>query len=145
MSVGDLEIRPGLVIPEEEIRESASRSSGPGGQHVNKTNTRVTLRWGLGKSKAVTEAQRARLLHALRSRLTGDAELIVNAEQSRSRSQNRELARARIVALVDRALEVRRKRRPTRPSRAARVRVRDAKSRRGDLKKGRRQVRRDSD
>ena len=69
--MSDLVVQPGLVIPAAELRESASRSGGPGGQHVNKTSTRVTLRWNLRESTCVTPAQRSeRLAELLRDALT---------------------------------------------------------------------------
>ena len=62
----DIEIYGGLIIPDSELREQASRASGPGGQHVNKTSTRVTLRWRPGESAALNPAQRTRLLEGLK-------------------------------------------------------------------------------
>jgi len=145
MSPNGLIILPDLVIPEDEIEESASRASGPGGQHVNKTNTRVTLRINLRTSRALTEGQREELLRVLSSRLTANGELIVHADRTRSRSRNREQARARIVELLGKALRERATRRATRPSRASKLRLRRAKARRGELKKQRLRVRSDHD
>ena len=136
----DLEICAGLVIPDDEIAESASRASGPGGQHVNKTNTRVTLRWSVRDSRALSEDQRERLLEGLAGRLTGAGELIVSAERTRSRSRNRDHARRRIAEIVAESLEVVTPRVPTRASRSSRSRVRADKARRGSLKKQRSRV-----
>jgi ribosome-associated protein len=141
----DLEIRRGLVIPGEELREAASRSGGPGGQHVNKASTRVTLRWRLGSSSAVSEAQRARLRRRLASRLTRADELVVHAGGARSRARNRERARERLAELVREGLAVRRARRPTRPSGASRERRLEGKRRRASVKSTRGGVRADSD
>jgi len=142
---GDIPVRPGLAIPEAELVELASRASGPGGQHVNKSATRVTLRWRPGESGVLSEAQRRRLLVALRGRLTRDGELVVHADRERSRRRNREAARARIAELVREGLEVPRHRRKTAPTRASRLRRRDEKRQRGDLKRKRGRVRSSDD
>lgn len=136
----DLEIDSNLTIPEAEIREAASRASGPGGQHVNKTNTRVTLRWNIRQSRALDGRQRAQLLQRLRVRLTLEGDLLVNADRSRSRARNREDARQRIVELVREALTERVPRVPTRPSRASKLRVQKAKSIRSAIKSRRGRV-----
>lgn len=141
----NLTVLPGLVIPSDEILESASRASGPGGQHVNKTNTRVTLRFNLKTSRALTPGQRARLLRSLGRRLTTNGDLVVHADRSRSRSRNRDDARARIVELLVHALHIPASRQATRPSRASKRRVRTEKGRRGDLKRQRARVRTDHD
>lgn len=145
MSPADLIVRRDLVIPAGELRESASRAGGPGGQHVDKTSTRVTLRWRVTESAALTAVQRARLLRRLASRLTRRGELVVHARRFRSRPRNRELARERIAELVRDALAIRRPRLATRASRAARARALDAKKRRAAVKRQRRPVDRDPD
>ena len=138
MAQADIELGQGLKIPAAELRQLASRSSGPGGQHVNKSATRVTLRWNLRSSQALDETRRQRLLERLASRLTAGGELIVHAEASRSRARNLDAARERMADLVADALEVPLSRRPTRPSRASRVRQQKAKRQRSDLKRSRR-------
>jgi ribosome-associated protein len=120
MSRRDLEIRRNLIIPASELEETASRSGGPGGQHVNKTSTRVTLRWNVRHSSALSDAQRARLLARLDPRLTRGGALVVHSGRTRSRAQNREAARERLAELVRDGLRVARHRTPTRPSRGAR-------------------------
>jgi len=134
-----------VVIPGAELEELASRSSGPGGQHVNKVSSRVTLRWDALASEALSEEQRSRLRRQLASRLTLRGLLIVHAERHRSRSRNRELARERLAELVARALAVQRKRVKTRPSRAATRRVRAAKQQHSAKKRDRRRVTDSSD
>jgi ribosome-associated protein len=136
-----LEVGHGLRIPESELSEQASRASGPGGQKVNKTSARVTLRWSVAGSAALTEAQRARLLARLAARLTRDGELVLHAQSSRSQARNREHARTRLASLVREALRERTPRRPTAPSRAARARKLEAKRRRGARKRERAPVR----
>lgn len=133
----DLDVLPGLVIPGRELEEAASRAGGPGGQHVNKASTRVTLRWNAATSAALGPVRRARLLARLRRRLSTRGELIVHASRHRSRARNRELARERLAELVREALAVRRPRRATRPKAAARARRLETKRRRGALKRGR--------
>jgi ribosome-associated protein len=105
--VSDLVLPPGrgipdgLVIPDAELVERFSRSSGPGGQSVNTTDSRVELRWDVAGSNALGEAQRARLLDRLGARLTDGAVTIVSSEH-RSQLQNRTAARARLrMLLVD--------------------------------------------
>lgn len=140
----DLRVSERVVIPAEEIHETASRSGGPGGQHVNRRNTRVTLRWNVRESGALEPAQRARLLRRLGARLTRRHHLVVHASRHRSRARNRELARERLAQLVALALARRNKRVATAPSRASRRRALEAKRRRGAVKRDRARPSRDS-
>lgn len=142
---GALEVQPGLSIPEDELKESASRARGPGGQNVQKTSTRVTLRWCPARSRALGEGERARLAVRLAHRLTTRGELVIHADETRSQARNHALARARLAALVRDALAARRTRRPTRPGRAAAARRLEAKRSRGATKRGRERVRPDAD
>ena len=135
MAAESLEVRPRFVIPADELSESVSHASGPGGQHVNKTASRVSLRWNLRESRVPSDAQRARLLDKLSTRLTRSGELIVHAEAARSQLANRAEARRRLAALIDEALTVPRKRRATKPTRGSKRRRVDAKKRRGATKK----------
>jgi ribosome-associated protein len=124
----------GLVIPDAELVERFSRSSGPGGQGVNTADSRVELRWDIAGSTALNETQRGRLLERLASRLVDDALVIVASEQ-RAQLQNRTAARARLATLVSQALEPPPPpRRPTKPSRAARQRRLDDKRQRARRK-----------
>jgi len=133
----DLEIRGGLVLPAGELRESASRSGGPGGQHLNKTSTRVTLRWNVRDSAVLSPAQRARLLARLAERLTRGGDLVVHAGGFRSRARNREAARRRLAEIVREGLAVARPRVPTRAGKAAQERRIREKRRRAAVKAGR--------
>jgi ribosome-associated protein len=140
----DLTIRPGrglpagLVIPDVELVERFSRSSGPGGQSVNTTDSRVELSWDVGASAVLTDAQRQRLYERLGGRLS-DGVLTIAAAEHRSQLLNRNAARARLQHLVATALEPPAPpRRATRPSRAAKARRVEAKRRRGEVKAGRR-------
>jgi len=129
----------GLTIPADELIERFSRSSGPGGQSVNTTDSRVELHWDVAASAALSESQRTRLLARLSSRLNNGV-LTVTASEHRAQLRNRVAARERLAALVAAALTPQRVRRPTRPSHAARQRRLDAKRRRGALKTSRRRV-----
>jgi ribosome-associated protein len=138
--VTDLVLRPGrglpdgLVLPDAELVERFSRSSGPGGQSVNTTDSRVELRWDVAHSAALTDAQRARVLERLGGRVV-DGVLVIAAAEHRSQLRNREAARARLAALLVDAFEPPSPtRRPTRPSRTARQRRVDDKRRRGEVK-----------
>jgi ribosome-associated protein len=127
----------GLVIPSAELVEHFSRSSGPGGQGVNTTDSRVELRWDVGASAVLSDTQRARLLDRLASRLV-DGVLTIAASEHRAQLLNRNAARARLrMLLTDALAPPPPARRPTRPSRAARQRRLDAKRHRGQLKSNR--------
>lgn len=135
---GDLPLPDGNRIPAAELTEQASRSSGPGGQHVNTSSTRVTLRWNLRESCGLTTEARERATVRLASRLTRTGELVVHADRHRSRHRNREAARERLQALVAAAIVVPATRRPTRPTRASQARRMDEKRLRGASKQRRR-------
>jgi ribosome-associated protein len=141
MAAGDLWVSDALRIPEDEILETASRSRGPGGQHVNKTETRVTLRWNAGSSRALRAEPRARLLRALGGRLTRGGDLVVRSDRFRSRARNRDAARERLAALVREGLVVREPRIGTRPTRGAAERRLAAKRGRAEHKRRRGRVR----
>jgi ribosome-associated protein len=134
----DLRIGDRLVIPGDELEVRASRSGGPGGQHVNTTASRVELRWDVRASRALDEVQRGLLLERLASRLTADGVLVLQASEHRSQHRNREAALGRLRALVVEALVVQAERRPTRPSRSARRRRLDDKRARSTTKELRR-------
>jgi ribosome-associated protein len=134
----DLSVRKDLIIPAGELGFSASRSGGPGGQHVNRTASRVTLRWSVTDSRVLSDARRARLRSKLAARLTNDGELIVHADTERSQLENKRLARERLAGLVREALKVPKARRKSKPTRAARERRLEGKRRRSDIKRRRR-------
>lgn len=138
----DLMLSGGNRIPASEIVEVASRSSGPGGQHVNTSSTRVTLRWSLRDSRGIKVEVRDRLLLRLRARLSKDGVLIVHADRHRSRQRNLEMARERLRSLVETALYQEPPRRPTKPTRASMLRRLEAKRHRGKVK-NQRTIRRD--
>lgn len=131
---GDLVLPGGNRIPFSEIVELASRSSGPGGQHVNTSSTRVTLRWNLRTTVGLHPTAHARAIDRLASRLSRTGELVVHSDRHRSRRRNQEAARKRLQQIVEEALRIEPPRRPTAPSRAAKRRRTDEKKRRGQLK-----------
>jgi ribosome-associated protein len=134
----DLVIRSGLVIPAAELSLQSSRASGPGGQHVNKTSTRVSLRWNARSSSVMSAAERRRLSAKLASRLTRSGDLVIHCSETRSFSRNREIARERLAAIVREAIHAPRRRVATRPGKGARERRLTEKKQRSTTKQGRR-------
>jgi ribosome-associated protein len=112
-------VNASVSIPRSELDFRASRSSGAGGQHVNKTSSRIEVFWNPLLSRALTDEQRERLRHKLASRINADGSIRVVASDMRSQSRNKELAEERLADLVRAALVVPKKRRPTKPTRAA--------------------------
>ncbi|HEX7594943.1 MAG TPA: alternative ribosome rescue aminoacyl-tRNA hydrolase ArfB [Gemmatimonadaceae bacterium] len=133
-----LAVNESLSIPRTELDVRVSRSSGAGGQHVNKTSSRVEIFWNIVGSRAVSEEQRGRLREKLASRLTTEGSIRVVASDMRSQSRNRELAEERLADLVRRALVIPRKRRATKPTRAAKEARLDSKKRHSTKKRDRR-------
>ena len=128
----ELVVNRELSIPLSEIELRASRSSGPGGQHANVTASRIEAVFDVESSAALSEAQRQRLRAKLGPRVTAVA------QDARSQARNRSLALERLRARLAEALRVPKRRRPTRPSRAAKERRLQGKRRRSELKRGRR-------
>lgn len=114
-----LEISNRIQIPESELDEQFIRASGPGGQHVNKAATAVQLRFDVENSPSLPEGVRRRLKKLAGNRLTKSGELILEASQHRSRVQNREEARKRLIKLVRRAAKPPVRRKKTKPTRAS--------------------------
>jgi len=114
----DLFIKNGITIPEHELEITTSRSGGAGGQHVNKTDTRITIRWNVKSTTALTDEQKQRVLEKLQSRITEDGDLIVHNSESRSQQQNKKNALSNLAAIVRNALHVPKKRIATKISKA---------------------------
>jgi len=135
-----IQVNDRLDIPEDELSFSASRGGGPGGQHVNKVASRVTLRFDVMNSPSLSRDQRAALLEKLGSRLTRDGVLLLSSHESRSQAANREEVVRRFAQLLREGLQRPKKRRPTRPTRGSRERRLESKKRRSGVKRGRGKV-----
>ncbi len=133
-----LAVAPGLRLPRQELEYAASRSGGPGGQHVNTASTRVELWWDIAQSPSLTEDQRGWLLERLASRLDRSGRLRLVSSSSRSQTMNKEEVTDRFCDIIARALIVPKRRKPTKPSRAAKERRLTEKKRRGTVKRERR-------
>ena len=133
----DLPIPPYFTISSSELITQVSSSSGPGGQHVNKTSTKVTLRWNINASTSISEGQRQRLLERLRTKINKKNEIVVHCEQTRSQHKNHLLVREKLVLILQRALHRPKKRKATRPTKASIERRLKSKKKRSEIKKNR--------
>jgi ribosome-associated protein len=133
-------VNDALAIPQRELEYRATRSGGPGGQHVNTSSTRIELTWNVTASPSLTDEQRTRILEKLKNRIDESGVLRLTSSTSRSQLQNREDATARLARLVADALKVRKPRKRTKPSRKAKeARLRNKKLR-SEKKRGRGRV-----
>ncbi|ORJ63421.1 alternative ribosome rescue aminoacyl-tRNA hydrolase ArfB [Geothermobacter hydrogeniphilus] len=135
-----LEIKPGLRLPLHEITFSAITAGGPGGQHVNRSQTAIQLRFDIARS-SLPERIRQRLRGLASGQVSNEGVLIITSRSHRSQEQNRREALERLRELVLKASEVRKKRRPTKPSKSAQKKRVDRKTRRGRTKALRGRVR----
>ena len=120
-----------------ELSYRAVRGSGPGGQHVNKTSTKVEVRWNLAESTAFDEEQKVRLSAKLQKRLTTQGELLLTDHSTRSQSRNRELVTERLYHLIQLSLKRDKRRKKTKPTNASKRKRLESKKRRGELKRSR--------
>jgi ribosome-associated protein len=133
-----LQISPALAIPRDELLFRASRSGGPGGQHVNTSSTRIEVVWNVLESPTLSDQQRDALLRRLATRLDSQGQIRIVSQAGRSQLKNREAALERLAELVAAALIEPKTRRATKPTKASKARRVDAKKKRGALKKERR-------
>jgi ribosome-associated protein len=130
-----LTVNDQLRVPRAELDFRASRSGGPGGQHVNTSSTRVELLWDVEGSPSLTGEQRERIREKLANRIDGEGVLHLTASEHRSQHQNREAATGRFVEIVREALRVPKARKKTRPTRASREQRLRGKKRRSEVKR----------
>jgi ribosome-associated protein len=135
-----IEVNPELSIPAGEIAYRASRSGGPGGQHVNTSSTRVELVWDLEGSPSLTPEQKERLRSRLASRINSEGMLAIASSKTRSQLRNREDVTERFAVLLRRALEIQPPRKRTRPPLAAHEERLKEKKERSERKQARRPV-----
>lgn len=129
-----IEITSWLRIEDDEIVEKATRASGPGGQHVNKTSSAIELRFDVRNSPTLPEDVKARLETLAGSRLTLDGVVVIFAQSYRSQEMNRQDARERLVDLIRRATEKPKPRRPTKPTYSSKLKRLETKGKRAGIK-----------
>ncbi|UZP66585.1 alternative ribosome rescue aminoacyl-tRNA hydrolase ArfB [Desulfovibrio mangrovi] len=134
-------VQPDLTIPEEEFSYTASRSSGPGGQHVNTTSSRITLRFDVQNSPSLSDWQRAKILEKLAGYIDKEGVLAISCESQRSQHANRKEVLDRFIQLVQKALKKLPPRKATRPTLGSKNRRITAKKQRGSVKQMRGKVR----
>jgi ribosome-associated protein len=136
-------VRPGIEIPDSDLEVAFVRSSGPGGQNVNKVASAVQLRFALDRNSTLRDEVKARLRQLAGQRLTDAGEVLIVARESRSQEHNRRAAEGRLLELIRRALVAPKKRHATRPTRASKERRLDSKARSQNTKRLRGRVRSD--
>ena len=141
MKRSDLYIRSDLTIPASEVSIQTSTSGGPGGQHANKTSTKVTLRWNPRTSPSLTERQRSLLLQKLDKRLSKRGEIIIQCDETRSQYDNLHRANQRLIELIREGLRRPTLRRKTKPSKSAKAQRLDQKRKRSLTKQHRQKPR----
>ncbi len=131
----DVAVKNGIVIPEAELEITTSRAGGPGGQHVNKTDTRITVRWNINTTAALSDEQKQRVLQNLASKVTSEGDFLVHNSASRSQQQNKKMALDQLAQEIRKALHVPKKRMKTKVSKSTKEARLRKKTHRGEIKK----------
>ncbi|MGE0207217.1 MAG: alternative ribosome rescue aminoacyl-tRNA hydrolase ArfB [Candidatus Babeliales bacterium] len=131
----DIIVKNGIIIPAHELTITASRAGGPGGQHVNKTSTKITVRWQVKETRALTEEQKQHVLEKLQNHISADGDLIVHSSASRSQQHNKKSALEQLGRLVAQALHVPKKRKKSELSEEQKKKRLEEKKRRSFTKK----------
>lgn len=126
-----------VVIPQFEFEFTFVRSSGPGGQNVNKVNSKAVLRWNLGRSQSISEEIRARLQEKLSTKLTEDGDLVVMSDRFRDQGRNRDDAIEKFNSMIEQALHVPKKRKKTKQSYSSKLKAKQSKKRHSEKKQNR--------
>ncbi|HEV2600804.1 MAG TPA: alternative ribosome rescue aminoacyl-tRNA hydrolase ArfB [Candidatus Babeliales bacterium] len=133
----DLSVKDGIIIPAHELDIASSKSGGPGGQHVNKTESRITVRWNIRTTTALTYEQKQVVLQKLQSQVTTEGEIVIHNSSSRSQQHNKQAALLELAHRIRKALHVPKKRHKTKiPQSIVESRLR-AKKVRSSVKKTR--------
>jgi ribosome-associated protein len=133
----DLHVSPRVIVPDSELQMSFARSSGPGGQNVNKVESKAILRWNVRATECLPADVRERFLAKYSSRLTKDGDVLLASQEFRDQPRNIEACRARLVALIRAVLQAPKKRRATKPTKGSKVRRLNDKKSRSQVKQGR--------
>lgn len=131
----DVIVKIGVTIPAQELEITTSRAGGPGGQHVNKTDSRITVRWNVYSTIALNDIQKSRVIAKLQPQLTSEGDFMIHSSEFRSQEQNRRAALDRLAQEVRKALYIPKKRIPTKASRSAVKNRLESKARTGVIKK----------
>lgn len=133
-----LTVTPNLTIPDNELRFTFSRSSGPGGQNVNKVSSKATLHFSVRNSPSLPPGVRERFIQKFGSRLTKDGDVVITSQESRDQPKNVDSCLKKLRGMILEVLTPPKKRRPTRPTKGSKVRRETAKRLRSQVKQGRR-------
>jgi len=130
-------INNSLTIPHEEVELTFSRSQGPGGQNVNKVNSKVTLHWDVKNSRSISAWLKQRIYSKYSGKINNDGKLVISSQKSRKQHQNRTDCYQKLRSLIEEAMKTRKSRKRTKPTKASKSRRLDHKKRRSQLKAGR--------